>query len=177
MIELHPDEKIVMERRRFWLPIVSQAVLMAFVAIIPIILITVLSNLLPENVGLIAARYQPELLFLSAVWILCSWIIFAVNWTNYYLNVLLVTNKRILDIDQLGLFSRHISEARIENVQDMRVEVVGLLASVFDFGNLQIQTAAATEEFIIQNIRHPNEVKDLISSQHEALAKEIGKGL
>lgn len=171
MIELHPEEKIILAQRRFWLPIAIQAFGTLIVAIAPITLITIFSNKLPENAELIVARYQPELLFLAAVWILCSWIVLAVSWTNYYLDVLLITNKRILDIDQIGLFARDIAEARIENVQDMRVEVVGFLASMFDFGNLHIQTAAASEEFTIKNIRHPNAIKDEISRAHEALTK------
>ncbi|OGY99405.1 MAG: hypothetical protein A2945_00935 [Candidatus Liptonbacteria bacterium RIFCSPLOWO2_01_FULL_52_25] len=171
MIELHPDEKIVLERRRFWLPILTEAVLTGLVAIAPLVLFNILPNVLPEAAELIVVRFQIPLNFLATIWALFAWMVLAVNWTNFYLDVLLVTNKRVLDIEQTGLFARDIAEARIENIQDTRVEVVGLLASLFDFGNLYIQTAAAKDQFVIRNIRHPNAVKDAIARQHEELQK------
>ena len=171
MIELHPDEKIVLERRRFWLPILTEAVVISLVAIAPLALISILSDVLPQAAQLIVVRFHVQLNLFAAIWALFAWMIIAVNWTNFYLDVLLVTNKRVLDIEQTGLFARDIAEARIENIQDTRVQVVGLLASLFDFGNLYIQTAAAKDEFVIRNIRHPNAIKDAIARQHEELQK------
>ncbi len=84
--------------------------------------------------------------------------------------MLLITDKRLLDIDQINLFARDISEMRLENIQDMRVEVLGFLATTMDFGNIYIQTAGATDEFAIKNIPHPNKIKDAISHQCEALS-------
>lgn len=175
MIELHPDETVVLHRRRFWLPIAAEAAATILVAAAPLTLINILPDVLPESAELIAVRFQVPLNFFAAIWALFAWMILAVNWTNYYLDVLIITTKRVLDIEQKGLFARDIAETRIENIQDTRVEVVGLLASLLDFGNLYVQTAAAQDQFVIRNIRHPNAVKDAIAREHEAL-KQGGVG-
>ncbi len=170
MISLYPDEHIILERRSFWMPIALQGVLLFFAAIAPFFFIFIFKEFLPQEAKSIVGSYQAPVLFFAFTWALVLWIVFFVRWTNYYLNVFIITNKRILDIDQLGLFARDISETRLENIQDMRVEVLGFLATTMDFGNIYIQTAGTTDEFVIKNIPTPNKIKDAISHQCEALS-------
>ncbi|MEK7507611.1 MAG: PH domain-containing protein [Patescibacteria group bacterium] len=169
MITLYPDEKIILERRRFWLPIALQGIVSFFIGLIPFLVIFGSKEMLPPQLQEFMQLYQIPALFFATVWTLIVWVLFFVRWTDYYLDVLLVTNKRVLDIEQLGLFSRDISEARLENIQDMRVEIPGFLATTMNFGNLHIQTAGASNEFTIENIPEPSKVKDAISHQCECL--------
>lgn len=92
--------------------------------------------------------------------------IFAAMFTNYYLDILIVTNQRIIDIEQLGLFARDVTSAPLQNVEDIKVEVIGILPSLFDFGNLHIQTAAAMREITVYGIHHPNKIRDCIIAAH-----------
>ena len=97
---------------------------------------------------------------------------FIVAWTNYYIDVLVVTNKRIIDIEQVGLFTRDIAELRLENIQDIKVEVVGLIQSFLKMGNLNIQTAGRNKEISLKNIPQAYEVKNTISKCYDEILKE-----
>jgi len=168
MLDLHDDEKIIREERRFWLPIAMEGVGLFAAGLAPFALL-IFYSYLPDGAASFVGAYLPLLLFAATGWLLIVWVIFFIAFTNYYLDALLVTNKRIVDIEQIGLFSRDLAELRIENIQDIKVEVVGLLASLLNFGNLHIQTAAINKEFVIKNIPDPHGVKDTIAKQHDEL--------
>src|SRR3989344_476128 len=172
MITLHQDEKIILEKRAFWLPIAIQGTALFFLTLAPFFAIFGFGEFMPQELREYVIQYRFPTLFSATMWGLIIWIIFFVRWTDYYLDVLLVTNKRVMDIEQIGLFSRDTLETRLENIQDIRVEVAGFLASIMDFGNPRLQTAGSTTEFVIKNIHKPHKTKDIISRECECLAME-----
>jgi hypothetical protein len=168
MIALHPDEKLVLEKRRYWLPIAVEGAVSFLIAVTPFLGV-IFINLLPIPAQTFIEQYNALVLLFGTGWFFLIWIVFVVAWTNYYLDVLLVTTKRVIDIEQIGLFARDLAELRMENIQDIRVEVYGFLSSLLHFGNLHIQSAGETREFVIRNIHDPHAVKELISKCHDQL--------
>jgi len=91
---------------------------------------------------------------------------------EYWLDVFILTDKRILDIDQHGLFSRTVSELRLYRAQDVTAEVKGMLHSIIDYGNVYVQTAGEIERFQFEDVPHPNHVAKLILELAEEDRKE-----
>ncbi len=91
---------------------------------------------------------------------------------EYWLDVFILTERRILDIDQKGLFSRTVSELRLYRTQDVTAEIKGMLHTILDYGNVYIQTAGEIERFHFEDIPHPNHVAKLILELSEADRKE-----
>ncbi len=100
-------------------------------------------------------------LYLFVVW----YRFFAVL-TMYLLDVWIITDHRIIDSEQHGFFSRTVSEMSMERVQDVSVQVSGFIQTLLDFGNVEIQTAGASEKFVFKQVAHPQQVKDLIMQAH-----------
>ncbi len=98
-------------------------------------------------------------IFLYLLWFLALWVGFFVAWTDYYLDVWQVTDRRIIDVEQKGLFHRDEASVRFENIQDITIDTRGFLATIFDFGDLRVQSAGERREFIIQNVAHPQAMK------------------
>jgi len=96
------------------------------------------------------------------------------SWINYYLDVWVITDKRIIDLEQRGLFSRETSEFLIERVQDVTVETPGFIPTMFDFGNMTIQTAGE-KSFVVHEIPHLHEAKDLILKYSRKIHKETNE--
>ena len=85
------------------------------------------------------------------------------KWVNYYLDSYLVTNERLLSIDQEGMFHRRVAEADVGNVQDVKVRVKGFFATLIKFGNVRVQTASADSRTLYLNdVPAPYILKDLI---------------
>ncbi|KKS13069.1 MAG: hypothetical protein UU69_C0014G0013 [Candidatus Magasanikbacteria bacterium GW2011_GWA2_41_55] len=76
------------------------------------------------------------LILLGSVYALSIWLFFYTAFVNYFLDIWIVTNDRIIDIRQQGLFARTVAELDLFRVQDVTSECHGLFATIFDFGNV-----------------------------------------
>jgi len=106
-----------------------------------------------------------SLAFLSVfafIYTLSVWLFFYTAFVNYFLDMWIVTNDRIIDIAQKGLFSRTIAELDLFRVQDVTSEQHGLFATMFDFGNVFIQTAGKQERFIFHNVPEPHKIREAV---------------
>jgi len=115
-------------------------------------------------------------MFISA-WYLFAAVLFFTNFIDFFLDVWIVTNERLLDIQQKGLFHRIINEARLYRVQNVRIEIKGMLQSIFHFGNVVIETAGETGQLVFRNIPHPDvvarRVMELAQADREYHAEKI----
>ena len=98
------------------------------------------------------------LLFLAFVLGLKAWVI----WSK---NIFIITNQRIIDIDQHGFFNKTVSECNYEKIQDISFTVKGVFATLFHFGSLQIQTAANIANLELNYIKNPARVQEVITDQ------------
>lgn len=85
-----------------------------------------------------------------------------VAFLDFYYDIHIVTDRRLVDIDQNKLFSREINELALEEVQDVTTQNSGIFSSVFDFGHVLIETAAAKQKFEFNNVLHPREIASII---------------
>lgn len=77
---------------------------------------------------------------------------------------MLLTQKRIIDIDFAGLVFHDIAETQFPFVQDVNYTQTGVLRSLFDFGDVFAQTAGERENFEALEVPNPRRVTQLIAS-------------
>jgi hypothetical protein len=94
-----------------------------------------------------------------------------IAWVIYYLNVQIVTNQRVVDITQNGLLSHTVSELELTHIEDVTTEVQGILPTMFNYGEVYVQTAAEKERFVFTNVPRPADVQKLILDLYEKLPK------
>ncbi len=117
-------------------------------------------------------QYLPTLLqgMWGNIWILFSFLYFLfvalflyIGWLNYYLDVWILTNDRLIDIDQKGLFNRSVSQLSLGQVQNIKAEIKGFLPVLLRFGNVDVETAGAeVGRFSFRNIPKPFEVEEKV---------------
>lgn len=100
------------------------------------------------------------LLLLSLYGLLILLLAFAI-WINYRLDILIITTQRLVDIEQRGLFNREVSEFLIEKVQDVTIEIPTIIATLLDFGTINIHTAGE-KSFHVYEVPHAEKAKQLI---------------
>jgi len=166
MLHLDPGEKIVHEVRKHWFVFFAYGFFLGIAAILPPILFEVFIYLVPFRLpteGSIGALGM----FAYMIWLLTIWIAFFVQWTNYYLDVWHVTQKRIIDVEQKSLFHREISTIRFDKIQDITVEVRGFLATFLDIGDIRVQTASEnSKDFFMRSASRPEQVRRIVFAQH-----------
>lgn len=85
----------------------------------------------------------------------------------YYLSLQIITDMRMVDVDQRGLFKRMVTEIQIENVEEVSSKTHGFLATIFNYGHVLVQTSGSVAEFEFDNIAHPEQIKKLILDIYE----------
>lgn len=114
------------------------------------------------------------LVLFGSLYVLFVWAFFFHNWVDYYLDVWIVTDERILNIVQNGLFSRTVSELSMANVQDVTSELRGKMQTFLDFGDVHIQSAGERERFLFDNVGNPEGISARIVELHEAAVARQG---
>lgn len=76
-------------------------------------------------------------------------------------NVCILTNKRIIDVDQAGLFERDVSECPLDHIQDIRYNVRGIMSTIFHVGTVILEMGGRGR-IELQDIGYPAKIKDVI---------------
>lgn len=175
-IQLEDTEKVLMVVRRHWFIIVSELFAVLTTAALPFLLLFA-SAFLPPELQLIPPgqpQYLQVIAFGIAAWLLFCFSFGFMLWTNYYLDVWMVTDRRIIYIDQLSFFNRKVSMFRLERLQDIEVRTVGILETFLNFGTLSAQTAGTTEsKFISAGLPDPRGLQATIQRAVDARLKRL----
>jgi hypothetical protein len=161
-LELESDESILVMVRKHWFILAIELVGVATSAVIPFLIIPIAFPLL-RNAGIpltfdISASV---LTALGSAWLLLMWMIFFNILTNYFLDTWTITNKRLIAIDQRGFFNRSVSSFRLERLQDLSVDIRGIIPTLLNFGTLHAQTAGAdNKDFRATGLPNPRELKE-----------------
>lgn len=91
---------------------------------------------------------------------------------DYFLDVWIITDKYIIDIEQRALFFRTVAKQELIRIQDVAAEVKGIIPTIFNYGDVYVQTAGAHERFIFHKVPDPNGVVSVILKLLEKHRKE-----
>lgn len=141
------DEKILLITRRHWFVLARN--------LIVVFLLSFLVIFLPDT---------PFMNFVKAILLMFLLAALFTIIVLYYLNMQIVTNLRIVDITQKNLFNHEVSEMRLERIQDVTAEIIGVFGTILNYGHVHVQTAGETERFEFDYIPDPEAVAKLILS-------------
>lgn len=162
-------EEVLLVVHRHWFNILEQMFLIVFL----LFLMFSGAIYLPQ---LFVALRNPLMnsffFFLENVFAMFIWIFFFLIWIDYYFDVWVITNLRIVNIEQKGLFNRSVSEMGFSRIQDVTAEVIGIIPTFLNYGDVFIQTAAETERFLFRQVPDPYHIKDVIMQMQKRRAQQ-----
>jgi hypothetical protein len=161
-----PNEKILLVVREHWFRLFLKLFVIVLLAALPFLvryLLSVSSTMLAyiQNPGLAIMTLIFQLYYMALL------VALFVVWALYYLNLHIVSEERIVDIDQVGLLNHVVSELNVETIEDVSSQTTGLFGNILDYGTVFIQTAGATERFQFENVPHPSQIASIILEVYE----------
>ncbi len=162
-----PNEKILLLLRAHPitnLPWISLAVLVFFIPLI-------VPNIAPF-VGFSLAAVPPNFLIIGLIinYLLVLVIIFE-GFLEWYFNVTLITDVKVVDIDFEYLLYKGVDLAPLSKIEETDSVTAGVIGTIFNFGNVSVQTAGAKVAIEMKNIPRPaivaDMILDLIGKPHE----------
>ncbi len=147
---LQENEEIIMTLHRHWVILVFH--FLYFIALFwtSIILLT----------------YQNAIIqiFWSAIYwwgLSLYWILFLtfilLYWINDELDLFIITNMRIIGIEQISVLSRSVTECSLDKVQEVNAHTSGIVEALFGYWDVHIHSASETSNIIVKYAPDPIE--------------------
>jgi len=94
----------------------------------------------------------------------------------WFFNIYIVTDERIIDIDFVNIFYRVMSTAKIDEIQDLSIIQSGVWETFFNYGKVEIQTAAEVTQFEFGRVPHPDKIGTLLNQMIDLEEQEKLEG-
>ena len=78
------------------------------------------------------------------------------RWVGWYFSVYIVTNQRVRQVKQKGLFKRSVIEISLDRVQNISYKIPGMVGSLCNFGMIILQTRAG--DLVMRKIPHCEQI-------------------
>ncbi len=171
---LEKDEKIVFVIRHHWFIFFRVIITYLFLGSIPGIGYFLINKFIPRLLDFVFQEvFSTILVLIFSIYYLLILAFFFHSWLDQYLDIWIITNRRVIDIEQKGFFARVIAKHKLSRIQDVSSEVKGFFPTIFSYGNLRLQTAAAEQLFIFEKIPHPHEIaKKILHLTENAVQEE-----
>ena len=167
--ELQGDERVVLFCRRHWLYFYSKLAGIVFALIVPtaaLLWIVQITAGLGGTVGKVA-------LAIAAVWVIYWGIRGYFTWYRYQNDVWVITNQRIIDSTKFNWIKQRMASADLVDVEDINVVREGLLPTMFNYGDLRVQTAGEVANFVLAGIPGPSKVLAVVDSSRDAARRQF----
>lgn len=153
-------EHIELKIRKHLVTAVPTMLLFVLLLAVPVILRWFVGKMFPGLFEMTLVHLGNTLV--NCVYYLSIGLFFYTYFVNFYLDILVITNDRLMHVEQQSIFARTISEVDLYKIQDITSTISGFFESMFDYGNLLIQTAGAAEKFQIDHVPHPEALRQRI---------------
>lgn len=139
---LRSGEKVDIVLRRHWIAFVFLAVYALWGIFMTLVVFFTLGN------------SASIVLMMSVFWMYYAMFLY-ISWLNYELDVFILTNNRIVCVEQKTFLNRSVGETTLDKVQEVSIETKWLLANLFDFWTLKILTSGSSPSFDMTYSPHP----------------------
>ena len=112
-------------------------------------------------------------LAIAAVWVIYWGIRGYFTWYRYQNDVWVITNQRIIDSTKFNWIKQRMASADLVDVEDINVVREGLLPTMFNYGDLRVQTAGEVANFVLAGIPGPSKVLAVVDSSRDAARRQF----
>lgn len=172
-LSLHPAETIQVVVRKHWAGFLGTIGIVLAMAILPLLVYLIGPIAFPHSFD----QVRTIILLVSSSFYLFLLTFLFGAWLEYYYDVIFITNERIINVAQLGLLSREVSELGLAQIEDVSARMDGFLQTAFNYGLLVIETAGEGSSdnalhpglggyFTIKDVPDPNRLARLVIELH-----------
>lgn len=110
--------------------------------------------------GTLPALIKPEYIYLFgglAGGFILSILVFMPSWISWHYSVFIVTDQRLIQITQKGMWRRSVVDIGLPQIQMVNYEVGGLQETLLGFGTIMMQTFVG--DLVIHDVHHPAKIQ------------------
>ncbi len=151
-----PEEKTILVTRKHEINLLMPLYTALGIALIPFLIYLSIKS---QSWYYVFSALYWSLYFL---YLLVLWSLAFYNVMIYFLNNVVVTDRRVIENHQRGFFNHESNELELDKIQDISVKIAGSVAHFLDFGDIEIQSAGTDRKFIFTRLPNPEKIKETI---------------
>lgn len=160
-------EEIILVMRPHWFTNVPWVITTFFMLAVPSLI-----RFIPVWSG-ISFKYQTlGILF----WYMVTLAFALESFLSWYFDVYIITDERVIDIEFNNLLDKKFAEAKISMIQDVSSRVAGISQTMFNYGDIRIQTAAEIPELSFEKVPNPDKVIKVLQMMRQEEEQEAIDG-
>lgn len=152
-------EKPLLILRRHFITNLHWILVSTLLFMVPILFIPFLSTLSVFDFLQLPTRF---LMIFAIFYYLVVFTYVFVNFITWYFNISLVTDKKVIDVDFSNLVYKNVAATKHSLLQDASYSQIGVLRSLFDYGDVLVQTAGSLENFNFKAVPKPERVVKIV---------------
>jgi hypothetical protein len=86
--------------------------------------------------------------------------------------VMIITDRRLVDVEQRSAFDRVVSEVPFGNIEDVSYRIKGLFSTMFRLGEFRVHCVGNAADIVFCNVRRPSKIQDLVNDLRAAFFDE-----
>jgi membrane protein YdbS with pleckstrin-like domain len=169
-VDIAADEAVLSIHTRHWIAFVKR-LLVIILALVPLALLFWWLN---------SSSFQQlswEIAIIVLLYLAGVALGLAYTYSDWRDDALIVTERRVIYIEQTILVRKSQREALLTNIQNVTTDDRGLLRSLLSYGDITIQTAARRTDINFGPIPQPRSVKQTIDKRRQELQAVTSAGL
>lgn len=167
------NERVFVITRRHWVEFLKYIAMFTCLVIIPIVIVVSVFVSSPDTLSVIGVLGRDFLILFLCSFYLLIIAFFVTSWVSYYYDIFIVTDTRIIEITQKGLFNRESYELLFEQIEDVTTREKGFLYTALEAGDVDIQTAGSQRNFEIYRIPKPHIISEIINELNSQSRKGV----
>lgn len=175
-IEFDESEELLSEIRKHPIGIFGIALTGIFITLAIVISTFVLAVSLPSmNVGVSEdSAVKGILISFGLILGVLGLAVTAIAIIIYARNVIFVTNEKVAQVNYMSLFNRKVTQLGIGNIEDVTVHQAGILAHIFGYATLRIETAGELPNPEFTLVPKPYPEARIMITAHEKYVQKYG---
>ncbi|MCK9494415.1 MAG: hypothetical protein M0R75_02820 [Dehalococcoidia bacterium] len=167
--DLQATETVTMVLRRHWLHLYPRLALLVLVGVAPPIAVWFATDALVDLGG--TARLFVWILGFTwaAFWLVRAYFL----WYRYEHDVWVLTDQRLVDSLRKHWFHHHMASVDLVDIEDVAVAREGPLRTMFNYGDVQVQTAAQRANFVLGAVPKPSEILTTLDAARDAARRQL----
>lgn len=113
--------------------------------------------------GTLPALIKPEMSYFFgglAGGAVLSMVVFSPAWISWYYSIFIITDQRLIQITQKGLFNKTVVDLGLNQIQMVNYQVSGFQETALGFGTIMMQTYMG--DLVIHDVHHPGHTQKKI---------------
>lgn len=144
----HDDETVLFFFRQH--PVVLRRPLIAFLSLLVL-------GMVPFSIDPLNGWFQLGVLVGFIVGVL----VFFYYWIKWHFSVYIVTDQRIIQELQKGMFGKQVVQVDLSKIQNVNYDIPGFQATIFKFGTIVVQTFVG--DLVIDKVHKPADIQQKLT--------------